>query len=187
VFERPGRCLEIVRATFQQVATCGFEGLRLRRIAADVGVDQSTLHHYFPTKQHIVAAVAEYAIGQFTSTPPADTLCGFLDHMRTIALTRPEVFLVTVELQLRARRDPEVRAVLDRHANAYRDWLRDLLGEAGTPGAVELVIAVVNGVQLHPNTATEAFGQLITLFDDQQNDQQMERTPPWGIDVSGSA
>jgi TetR/AcrR family transcriptional repressor of nem operon len=166
VFDCIGRRAEIVCAAFQQIATVGFEGLRLRQIAAEVGVDQSTLHHHFPTKQHIVAAVAEYAIGQFASTPPADTLRGYLDHMRTIALTRPEVFLVTVELQLRARRDPEVRAVLARHGMAYRDWLCDLLGDASTPGAVELVIAVVNGVQLHPDTATAAFDQLITLFDE---------------------
>jgi TetR/AcrR family transcriptional repressor of nem operon len=166
VFDRTGRRAEIVCAAFQQIATVGFEGLRLRQIAAEVGVDQSTLHHHFPTKQHIVAAVAEYAISQFASTPPADTLRGFLDHLRTIALTRPEVFLVTVELQLRARRDPEVRAVIARHATVYRDWLRHLLGDTGTPGAVALVIAVVNGVQMHPDTATAAFDQLISLFEE---------------------
>lgn len=166
MFDRTSRCAEIVHAAFQQIAAVGFEGLRLRQIAAEVGVDQSTLHHYFPTKQHIVAAVTDYAISQFASTPPAHTLRVYLDHMRTIALTRPEVFVVTVELQLRARRDPEVRAVIARHETVYRAWLSDLLGEAGTSGAVELVIAVVNGVQLNPDTATAAFDQLTTLFDE---------------------
>jgi TetR/AcrR family transcriptional repressor of nem operon len=163
VFDGAGRRGEIVRAAFQQIATVGFEGLRLRQIAAEVGVDQSTLHHHFPTKQDIVAAVTEYAIGQFTSTPPARTLRAYLDHLRTVASTRPDVFVVTVELQLRARRDPAVRAVIARHETAYRVWLRQLLGE---PDAVDLVIAVVNGVQLDPDTAPAAFDQLITLFNE---------------------
>ena len=71
MFDRNHRCTEIVRAAFQQIATVGFEGLRLRQIATEVGVDQSTLHHYFPTKQHIVAAVSDYAISQFAADPPA--------------------------------------------------------------------------------------------------------------------
>lgn len=161
MFDRTSRRGQIVHAAFQQLATVGFEGLRLRQIAAEVGIDQSTLHHHFPTKQHIVAAVTEYAIGQFASTPPARTLRAYLDHMRTIASSSPEVFVVTVELQLRARRDPTVRAVITQHQTAYRAWLHELLGETD---AVDLVIAVVNGAQLDPDTAPAAFDQLITLL-----------------------
>jgi TetR/AcrR family transcriptional repressor of nem operon len=163
LFDRTGRRAEIIRAAFAQLATVGFEGLRMRQIAAEVGVDQSTLHHHFPTKQDIVAAVTEYAISQFAGTPPARTLREYLDHLRTMAVTRPEVFVVTVELQLRARRDPEVRAVIARNEAVYRAWLSELLG---TPGAVDLVIAVVNGVQLNPGITDAAFDHLTTLLDE---------------------
>jgi TetR/AcrR family transcriptional repressor of nem operon len=157
---------EIVRAAFRQVASVGFEGLRLRQIAAEVGIDQSTLHHHFPTKQDIVAGIAEYAISQFASTPPARTLRAHLDHMHALLVRRPEVFVVTAELQLRARRDPEVRAVMARHETVWRAWLRELLGAAGSPGGVELVIAVVNGVHLGPDNAAAAFDQLTTLLNE---------------------
>ena len=60
LFDRTGRRAEIIRAAFAQLATVGFEGLRMRQIAAEVGIDQSTLHHHFPTKQDIVAAVTEH-------------------------------------------------------------------------------------------------------------------------------
>lgn len=162
VFNGSGRRGEIVRAAFCQVATVGFEGLRLRPIAAEVGVDQSTLHHHFPTKQDIVAGIAEYAISQFASTPTARTLRAHLDHLQQLLVDRPEVFVVTAELQLRARRDPAVRAVMARHEAAWRAWLSELVG---SPDAAELVIAVVDGVQLSPESAQAAFRQLITLFD----------------------
>ena len=163
MFNGTDRRGEIVRAAFCQVANVGFEGLRLRQIAAEVGIDQSTLHHHFPTKQDIVAGLAEYAIGQFASTPTARTLGAHLDHLRELCANRPEVFVVTAELQLRARRDPAVRAVMARHHTAWRTWLNELLG---SPDSAELVIAVVNGVQFCPDTAPAAFDRLITLVND---------------------
>ncbi|MGH3813794.1 MAG: helix-turn-helix domain-containing protein [Pseudonocardiaceae bacterium] len=48
----------MVRAAFDVIAEKGFEGLRLREVAAQVGIDHSTLHYYFPTRQDLVAAGA---------------------------------------------------------------------------------------------------------------------------------
>ncbi len=177
--ERADRRAEIVRAAFRQVADVGFEGLRLRQIAEDVGIDHSTLHHHFPGKKDIVAGVAEYAIGQFAATPPAgagplESLRGYLRHLRELLADSPEVFVVTAELDLRARRDPVVRAVLEQHEANWRRSLGDLLaaGDArgvwsrrvGAEGTVELVIAVVKGVQLAPDAAGAAFAQLDALL-----------------------
>lgn len=165
VFDRAGRCAEIMRAAYHQVAAVGFEGLRMRQIAAEVGVDQSTLHHYFPTKQDIVAAVADYAISQFGTAPPAANLREHLDHLTKLAAEDPAAFRVCAELKLRAERDSEVHEVLARHYARWRSWLRELLGDAGTPATVELVIAVVSGVQLNPDSAAAAFDRLITLLE----------------------
>jgi len=38
---------ELVEAGVRSIAECGFEGLRLRIVAADVGIDHSTVHHYW--------------------------------------------------------------------------------------------------------------------------------------------
>ena len=62
-----------MRAAYARVAEIGFEGLRLRQVAEQVGIDHSTLHHHFATKQALVAAVAEYTTRQFWTTAPSAT------------------------------------------------------------------------------------------------------------------
>lgn len=37
----------------------GFEGLRVREVAARVGVNNATLHYYFPTKEALIGAVVD--------------------------------------------------------------------------------------------------------------------------------
>lgn len=165
----------IVRAAFNQVATVGLGGLRLRRIAEDVGIDHSTLHHHFPGKKDIIAAVAEYAIGQFGSRlpegpDPAESLRAYLRYVRKLLTESPEVFVVTVELDLHARRDPEIRTVMEHHEANWRQSLGELFtGDDAqdvwpprieAQAAVELVIAVVKGVQLTPDVAGTVFAQL---------------------------
>ncbi|MFD1049072.1 TetR/AcrR family transcriptional regulator [Kibdelosporangium lantanae] len=162
------RRAEIVQAAFRQVATVGFEGLRLREIAADVGIDHSTLHHHFPGKKEIVAGVAEYAIGLTSDAGSAGTLRGYLAHLASLLERAPEVFVVTAELDLRARRDPVVREVMARHLANWRASLRQLFEVDGSvgdvDGGVELVIAAVKGVQLAPETAGVVFGRLAGLL-----------------------
>ncbi|MEJ3653558.1 TetR/AcrR family transcriptional regulator [Actinomycetes bacterium KLBMP 9759] len=169
----------IVRAAFHQVATVGFEGLRLQQVAKDAGIDHSTLYHHFPGKKHIVAGIAEYAIGRFVATPPdgadaATTLRDHLRHLREVLAESPEVLVVTAELDLRARRDQVVAAVLERHESNWRRSLGELFAAGAAQGcwsdrvdpgsAVEMVIAVVKGVQLRPESAEAAFAQLDALL-----------------------
>lgn len=168
-----------MQVAFRQVAEVGFEGLRLKRIAVDTGIDHSTLYHHFPGKTDIVAAVAELAISQFAASPPAgagaaEALRAYLDHLRGLLTSSPEVFVVTAELDLRARRDAVVRAVMEQHEANWRRSLRALVTAGVAQGvwargveveqAVELVIAVVKGVQLAPDGAGGAFAQLHALL-----------------------
>lgn len=44
----PNRRQELIWAAFKQIAERGFEGLRTRDVAAEVGVKVATLHYYFP-------------------------------------------------------------------------------------------------------------------------------------------
>lgn len=170
---------DIVRAAYRLVASAGFEGLRLQQIARDVGIDHSTLYHHFPGKKDIVAALAEYVIGHFAATAPedvgpAEALRAHLTHLRTLMADSPELFVVTAELDLHARRDAAVRAVVDEHETNWRRSLRDLLRTGAAQSAwssgvevdqaVELVMAVVKGVQLAPDSARAAFAQLDALL-----------------------
>lgn len=162
-------------AAFRRVAEAGFEGLRLRQVAEDVGIDHSTLHHHFATKQDLVHAVAEYATRQFwvLGEGPADPAQALREHLSGLLAMldeRPELFAVTVELDLRARRDPAVAEAMTRHQAGWREVLSGVLAAGNARGAwtapvdvevaTELVIAVVKGVRLAPETAAAVFAQL---------------------------
>ena len=56
----------LVRSAFTAIARAGFEGLRLREVATAAGIDHSTVHHYFRTKQELVAATVAYSTGLFS-------------------------------------------------------------------------------------------------------------------------
>jgi AcrR family transcriptional regulator len=177
--ERDGRRAQLVRSAFDRVAEVGFEGLRLRQVAEAVGIDHSTLHHHFATKQDLVEAVSEYASRQFWEAgaghdDPADALRAHLADLRAMLDARPELFVVTVELDLRARRDPAVAAAMHRHQVGWNQYLVEVLEAGNTRGSwgrrldpeavSELVIAVVRGVRLSPATAGPAFAQLADLL-----------------------
>jgi AcrR family transcriptional regulator len=155
-----GRREQLVAAAFRRVAESGFEGLRLRQVAEDVGIDHSTLHHHFATKQALVEGVAAYTTRQFweTSPPATDPSTALRVHLRALQqmiVERPELFAVTVELDLRARRDPAVAAAMAEHESGWRaklvEILTDLVPDPET--SAELVIAAVKGVRLLPDVA----------------------------------
>ncbi len=165
----------LLRAAFEQVAEIGFEGLRLRQVAEQAGIDHSTLHHYFATKQDLVTAVAEYTTRQFWSAAPADpepvaALGEHLRALRQLIEDRPQLLVVTAELDLRARRDPVVAAVLAGHERGWRELLSGLLGRGrwvapvDPPQAAEFVIATVKGVRLAPQLAGPVLAQLEAMF-----------------------
>lgn len=174
-----GRRNELVGAAFRRVAEVGSRVCDCGRVAADVGTDHSTLHHHVATKEALITAVAEYAIRQFGSTmpgelDPAAALRGHLAALRAMFEARPELFMVTAELDLRARRDPAVRALMDRYEAGWRKSLRELLARGAEQGTwpqtvrpdalVELVIAAVKGARLTPAIAAEVFDQLDALL-----------------------
>ena len=160
-----------MRAAFERVAEIGFEGLRLRQVAEQVGIDHSTLHHHFATKQALVAAVAEYTTRQFWADraerrDPAAALRAHLAALQQLMTERPELFAVSAELDLRARRDPDG----GRRAGRPRAGLAGAARRAAPTGrpdphaAAELVIATVKGVRLAPERAGPVFDRLAALL-----------------------
>jgi AcrR family transcriptional regulator len=163
----------IVVAAFERVAEIGFEGLRLRQVAEQAGIDHSTLHHYFATKQDLVAAVAEFTTRQFWSTAPTATepeaaLREHLHALHQLIERWPRLFAVTAELDLRARRDPAVAAAMAGHEHGWRALLTGLLERGPRPAdaaaEAELVIATIKGVRLAPELAGAVFARLANLL-----------------------
>jgi AcrR family transcriptional regulator len=168
-----------VQAAYQRIAEAGFEGLRLREVAAAAGIDHSTLHHHFPTKQDLVVAVVDYTTRQFWSTTPTegtptDRLRGHLATLRRMITERPELHVVLRELDLRARRDPQLRDIVASREEGWRASLRTLLSagiadqtlepDLDADAATELIIATVKGASLTPLQAPAVLDLLAHLL-----------------------
>jgi AcrR family transcriptional regulator len=129
----------LVRAAFNQIAERGFEGLRTREVAAEVGVNIATLHYYFPSKEALIRGVIGYATGRFRSTlaphgSPADQLRNHLRAMHALFRKEPRVAGVMAELALRSNRDPALARILRETNDAWHRTLRGLLRRAARDG-----------------------------------------------------
>lgn len=120
--ENPGdrRRYDLLEAAFLLVGRKGLEGLRTRDIAAGAGVNVSTLHYYFGTKEALLVALVEHTHGKFAASGAAQT--GLRDHfaeaLRTFQST-PYLAAVLHELSLRGQRDEATRAAL---AGLHARW-----------------------------------------------------------------
>lgn len=173
------RRVELIEAAFHRIAAGGLEGLRLRQVAEDVGIDHSTLHHHVATKQDLIAGVVGYTLRQFRATMPEDgdpaaRLHGHLARLRQMMAEQPDLFVVSAELDLRARRDPVARAAIEAQEAGWRAGLAGLFAAGRQAGiwadavdphaAAEAVIAAVKGVRLTPDLAAPVFDQLAALL-----------------------
>jgi AcrR family transcriptional regulator len=158
----------LVRAAYDLIAAHGLEGLRTRDIAARAGVNVATLHYYFPTKEALIAGVAEHLAQQFISTgappvvggadPALDRLHQEFADARVYQSERPDMLVVMQELMLRARRDPAVAAIVAPLTQGWRIGLeRMVMGgiaagvfrpELDPAAAADHVMASLGGVLL---------------------------------------
>jgi TetR/AcrR family transcriptional repressor of nem operon len=161
----------LVLAAYRRLAEAGFEGLRTRDVAAEVGVNIATLHYYFPSKEALIRGVVGYAMGRFRTafapgSRPGEQLAAQFQGIRRLAKDEPELFVVMGELALRSGRDPAIAAIFQETIEAWHSTLQILVRHAQKEGFVDkrldpdtvasLVIATLNGLFMVPvaNTAS---------------------------------
>jgi AcrR family transcriptional regulator len=180
-----GRRRELVEAAYRRLATRGFEGLRTRDVAAEVGVNIATLHYYFPTKEALIRGVIGETMRRFQQTlpqegEPLDQLTGHLRGLAKLVKEDQQLWAVMGELVLRAPRDPELARIFRQTDAFWHRSLRDLLTRCIEQGAIDpainadtmaaLMIAAIKGVSLptvagfRPELADQVFGQLERLL-----------------------
>ena len=131
----------LILAAYARIATDGFEGLRTRDVAADVGVNIGTLHYYFPSKEALIRAAMRHTTATFAATlsrsgSPADQLRQHLEGLRYLLKTDQQLWAVSSELALRAARD-EVIADMARQADdQWFGFLRDLIARGVDQGCL---------------------------------------------------
>ena len=126
---------ELVLAAYREIAARGFEGLRTREVAAEVGVNIATLHYYFPTKESLIRAVLDHAMNRFRTTlaphgSPTDQLRIYLRSVRTLLVEEPELGAVMAELALRSVRDRSIGPIINEMYDLWHVTLRGLLRRA---------------------------------------------------------
>jgi len=179
-----------VLAAYREIAERGFEGLRTREVAAEVGVNIATLHYYFPTKESLIRAVLDHAMGRFRTTlaphgSPADQLRNYLRATRKLMLDEPELGAVMAELALRSIRDDSIGSILNEMYDVWHVTLRGLLRRAVKEG------------KLRPEADSDAVAALIiatltamtlpVMSDARRGDQALRQLERWlGIPASRS-
>ena len=160
---RPDRRRALVAAAYARIASEGFEGLRTRDIAADVGVNIATLHYYFPTKEALIRAVIGYAVGRFQDTMPGegaavDQLRGHLRALAHLLKTDQQLWAVMSELVLRAPRDENLATIFRQTDDYWHRTLTDLIqrcidegsiaADLDADGTARLLIVAIKGMSL---------------------------------------
>ncbi len=182
---KPDRRQALVAAAFRRIATDGFEGLRTRDIAADVGVNIATLHYYFPTKEALIRAVIGHAMQRFTATmpsegSPAEQLRTHLRTLRRLLKEDHELWAVMGELVLRAPRDRHLEHIVRETDEYWHRKLTELISRAIAAGQIDpslevddtaaLIIVALKGVSLpsvagfQPRRADQIIPQLERLL-----------------------
>ena len=160
------RRLSLVRAAYEVIAREGFEGLRTRSVADRARVNIATLHYYFPTKEALIGALAEYLVSLFMSVhapPVAFSGSAALDRLhqefadaRYYRLERPEMLTVIQELLLRAQRDAAVRSIVAPLTYHWRTGFQRMIEDGMREGVFRPDLVPIVAAALLTSTITGA-------------------------------
>lgn len=156
----------IAAAARSLIVEKGLEGLRTRDIAARVGINIATLHYHVPSKEALVALVAQSLKDEFRAqglARPREGKTGLeLLHMEfeDVLETQeqaPERIAIMAELTERARRDPAIAAIMlplrfNWHAmlaKMFQDGVADgtLRADIDPAAAANIFIGMVAGTR----------------------------------------
>jgi AcrR family transcriptional regulator len=135
---REERRVELLDAAYALVGEKGLEGLRTRDIAARAGVNISTLHYYFGTKEALLSALTDHVGQKFAEanakqyqasarTRGKNTVLAHFEAAWRSFQTTPHLSTVLQELVMRAERDSEARAAFKRLHLAWNGIVEEIV------------------------------------------------------------
>lgn len=176
----------IIQTAYDLIAEKGLGGLRVREVADRVGINNATLHYYFPTKESLIQVLAELLGQQFTDfslpdqtaqiTPasPKEQMHYYFLSVAEQIKTKPERFVIISDLFLAARRDSAIREVLGSDEN-WQGYLINILQEGVRQGQFRadldvsqtalLIITFCKGLPLLVNAQSEDTTKLIVFME----------------------
>ena len=129
----------LVYAAIESLKRYGYEGLSVRRIAAEAGVSIGLINHHFPNKDTLVAesyrafsrrlaANFEQAVAAAGADPLA-RLRAYFDSFFSGPNLDPQVLTAWVVYWSLVQVSPEMRAVRDEEGRGYGEVLGNLLSD----------------------------------------------------------
>jgi AcrR family transcriptional regulator len=145
----------IREAAVALIARHGFEGVSMRRLAEEVGVQAGALYRYFPTKQDLLASmmrehlrhlIRSWTEARPSSVGPVEELVAFARfHVRYHMDRRDEVFINYMELRSLSGENAAEIVTLRK---TYEHELRGILRRGARAGAFRACDAAVTAMAL---------------------------------------
>ena len=129
--------VRILAAAAELISEEGIDEVRIARVANRAGVSTALVHHYFSTREELLAEALMLAFDlaaeeRFGAEPEAErshtaALATAIDECLPELGPNEREWVLWVELWLRAARDPELRPVAARLYERYREWMAELI------------------------------------------------------------
>jgi TetR/AcrR family transcriptional regulator, repressor for uid operon len=136
------RRAEILAAAQRCFVRSGFHGASMQDICAEADMSPGNLYRYFPSKEALIAGIAERdraEVGQhFAHADLSHGLFNVLEAMARHYFTKwpRERVLLCTEVMSEARRNSEIARIFASFDADVRTWLKDLLRAAAERGDI---------------------------------------------------
>ena len=139
----------------------GYNGLSFRDLAKDVGIKSASIHHYFPSKGDLGAAVAAQYTADFKeyldsliadALDPAECIRRYIDVFRTTLLNDNRMCLGGIMAAEHKELPTEVRAAVVEFSKMNVRWLAEVLSRRKKPRATaealeRHALAIYSGIE----------------------------------------
>lgn len=166
------RRLAIAAAAREIIVEKGLEGLRTRDIASRVGINIATLHYHVPSKEALIALVAQSMRDDFRLQAMRRPRAGktgiellrmeFEDFQETVT-EAPELISVLTEMMERARRDPAIGTIMAPLHDFWRMQFAEIFGVGAKDGTLRADIDPIAAALIITGALSD-FGRLWTSF-----------------------
>lgn len=140
----------LIDATIRLVAREGLSRLTYRSLAAEAGITPGAFQHHFKSTDEVLDSALEYCIQQsHRYAGEVGSVVGFIEIVMRMTREKAEFVVFQVELFAAARLRPTLAALVARHQEAYRQIIRDLLGDLRVDydeALVEFISAACDGI-----------------------------------------
>jgi AcrR family transcriptional regulator len=130
---------EILAAAQRCFVRHGFHQTSMQQICAEAGMSPGNLYRYFPSKESLIAGIAERDRAEVAQEfASADLSRGFFAVLEDMAAVRPdEQVKLCTEIMAEARRHPEIARISAGFDADVKRWLIEMFKTAANRGDID--------------------------------------------------